>query len=67
MDKKRGALGLLIGLLMPLILVLGGAGLAGLGVMQGSLPLIVVGLVLTGAGVLWGVIMLDLANPFDLF
>lgn len=54
-------------LVMPLMLVLGGGGLAALGVMQGSLPLIVAGLVVAGAGVLWGVITLELANPFDLF
>lgn len=67
MEKKRGALGLLIVLLMPLLLVLGGAGLAAVGVTQGSLPLILAGLVVTGAGVLWGVITLELSNPFDLF
>ena len=58
---------MLVGLLMPLILVLAGAGLAALGIMQGSLALIVAGLVVAIAGVLWGVIMLDLTNPFDLF
>lgn len=67
MKKARGTVGYLIGLLMPLILVLGGAGLAALGVTQASLALIVTGLVVAAAGVLWGVIMLDLSNPFDLF
>jgi hypothetical protein len=67
MKKKRGIVGFLIGLLMPLILVLGGAGLAALGVMQGSLLLIVMGLVVAAAGVLWSVVVLDLTNPFDLF
>jgi len=65
MGKKRGFIGNLIGLLMPLILVLGGAGLAALGVVQGSLVLIVMGLVVVAAGVLWSVVVLDLANPFD--
>lgn len=67
MKKKRSALGILIGLLMPFILILGGAGLSALGIMQGSLWLIVTGLVLVAAGVLWAVVMVDLANPFDLF
>ncbi|MBL9002442.1 MAG: hypothetical protein JNK25_15030 [Phycisphaerae bacterium] len=52
---------------MPLILVLGGAGLAALGVTQGSLALIVAGLIVAAAGVLWGVITLELTNPFDWF
>jgi hypothetical protein len=56
-----------IGVLMPLILILAGAGLVVLGVTQGPLWLLVAGLVLVGAGVLWGVLMLDLSNPFDLF
>ncbi len=67
MKKKRGMIEFLIRLLMPLILILGGAGLVALGVMQGSLVLIVMGVVVAAAGVLWSVIMLDLTNPFDLF
>jgi hypothetical protein len=67
MRKRRGWVGSLIGLLMPLILILGGAGLVSLGVSQGSLVLMVMGAVIVLAGVLWGVIMMDLANPFDLF
>ena len=65
MGKKRGFIGYLTGLLMPLVLVLGGAGLAALGVVQGSLVLIVMGLVVVAAGVLWSVVVLDLTNPFD--
>jgi pantothenate kinase len=67
MKKSRGLIGIVIGVLMPLILILAGAGLAVLGVTQGPLWLLVAGLVLVGAGVLWGVLMLDLSNPFDLF
>ena len=67
MGKKRGSSGYLIGLLMPLILVLCGAGLAALGVVQGSLVLIVMGLVVVTAGVLWSVVALELTNPFDWF
>lgn len=67
MGKKRGLTGYLIGLLMPLILVLGGAGLAALGVVQGSLVLIVMGLVVVAVGVLWSVVVLELANPFEWF
>jgi hypothetical protein len=52
---------------MPLILVLCGAGLAALGVVQGSLVLIVMGLVVVAAGVLWSVVALELTNPFDWF
>ncbi len=59
--------GFLVGLLMPLVLVLGGAGLVALGVSIGSLWLCVAGLVVAAAGVLWGVITLELANPFDWF
>lgn len=67
MKKQRGALGVLVGLLMPLVLILGGAGLVALGVMETSLVLIVVGAVVAAAGVLWGVMMFELANPFDWF
>ena len=67
MGKKRGLTGYLIGLLMPLILVLGGAGLAALGVAQGSLVLIVMGLVVVAVGVLWSVVVLELTNPFEWF
>jgi len=67
MGKKRGSSGYLIGLLMPLILVLCGAGLAALGVVQGSLVLIVMGLVVVAAGVLWSVVALELTNPFEWF
>jgi len=67
MKKKRGMIEFLVRLLMPFILILGGAGLATLGVTQGSLAIIVAGLIVAAAGVLWGVIMLDLTNPFDLF
>ena len=67
MKKSRGLIGIVIGVLMPLILILAGAGLVVLGVTQGPLWLLVAGLVLVGAGVLWGVLMLDLSNPFDLF
>jgi hypothetical protein len=66
MDKKRGFVGYLIGLLMPLILVLGGAGLAALGVVQGSLVLIVMGLVVVAAGVLWSVVVLIFDEPVRL-
>lgn len=64
MKKRYGLVGLLIGLLMPVVLILGGAALAAVGVMQGSLFLIVTGLVVAAAGVLWGVVLLNLSNPF---
>jgi len=64
MKKRYGIVGFLIGLLMPVILISGGAALAAVGVMQASLFLIVTGLVVAAAGVLWGVVMLTLANPF---
>lgn len=51
---------------MPILLILGGAGLAALGLSQGSLVLMAMGAVVAASGVLWGVIMLDIANPFDL-
>jgi hypothetical protein len=34
---------------------------------QGSLVLIVMGLVVVAAGVLWSVVVLDLTNPLDWF
>lgn len=67
MDKKRGIVGFLVMLLMPLVLVLGGTGLAALGLTQSSLTLIVAGLIVAAAGVFWGAVMLDLTNPFEWF
>ncbi len=65
MKKPRGRS--LIVVLMPLLLVLGGVGLASLGLWQGSLVLMALGVLVAAAGVLWSVIVLDLANPFDWF
>ena len=65
MKKPRGRS--LIAVLMPLLLVLGGVGLASLGLWQGSLVLMALGVLVAAAGVLWSVIVLDLANPFDWF
>jgi hypothetical protein len=67
MKKQRRIIGSLVGLLMPLILVLGGAGLVALGLMQGSLALIATGVVVAVAGVLWALITLDWTSPFDFF
>lgn len=67
MKQRRGFVGHLVGLLMPLILILLGAGLAALGITQGWLVLLVTGGVVAAAGVLWGVIVLDVTNPFDWF
>ncbi len=65
MKKPRGRS--LIVVLMPLLLVLGGVGLASLGLWQGSLVLMALGVLVAAAGVLWSVIVLDLADPFDWF
>ena len=65
MKKPRGRS--LIVVLMPLLLVLGGVGLASIGLWQGSLVLMALGVLVAAAGVLWSVIVLDLANPFDWF
>ena len=67
MAGKERRIKLIVGLLFPFILVLGGAGLAALGLMQGWLVLIVIGLILVAAGVLWSVVVLDLTNPFEWF
>ncbi len=67
MAEKQGLIKLIVGLLFPFILVLGGAGLAVLGLMQGWLVLVLTGLIVVAAGVLWSVVVLDLANPFDWF
>ena len=70
MMKQRNPKSLLV-LLVPIALILGGAGLAALGVAWGSLALIVAGLVVAAAGVvwivLWSVLVLELSNPFDWF
>ena len=65
MKKPRGRS--LIVVLMPLLLVLGGVGLASIGLWQGSLVLMALGVLVAAAGVLWSVIVLDLADPFDWF
>ena len=65
MEKPRGRSLILV--LMPLLLILGGAGLALLGLWQGSLVLMAIGVVVAVVGVLWSVIVLDLANPFEWF
>lgn len=67
MKKSEGLAGNLIGLLMPLILVLGGAGLATAGLTQGSLLLIGAGIGVFLLGIAWAFVMLDLTNPFDWF
>ena len=67
MAEKQGLIRLIVGLLFPFILVLGGAGLATFGLTQGWLVLIVTGLIVAAAGVLWSVLVLDLTNPFDWF
>ena len=67
MAKRQGPLKLVVGLLTPLILVFGGAGLAALGLTQGWLVLVLAGLIVAAGGVLWSVVMLDLTNPFDWF
>ncbi len=67
MKKPKSIIRSAVWLLMPLLLVLGGAGLAALGLSRGSLVLMAMGAIIALSGVLWGVIMLDLANPFDLF
>jgi uncharacterized membrane protein len=65
--QKRGMFGFLIGLLMPHNFALGGAGLAAIGLTPGSLALTVEGLIVAAAGVLRGVITLDLTSPFYWF
>ena len=67
MAEKQGLIRLIVGLLFPFILVVGGAGVAALGLTQGWLVLIVTGLIVAAAGVLWSVMVLDLTNPFDWF
>lgn len=66
MKKARGILRSEVWLLMPLLLVLGGAGLAALGLRQGSLLLMAMGAIVALGGVLWAFVVLELANPFDL-
>lgn len=47
----------LVGLLMPLILIAGGAGLIGIGMTYEIVILVWVGLALIAAGLLWGMIL----------
>jgi len=67
MKKPKSIIRSAVWLLMPLLLVLGGAGLAALGLWQGWLLLMAMGAIVALGGVLWAAVMLDLANPFDLF
>lgn len=65
--KRSGPTRSLAVLLMPLVLLIAGAGIAVLGAAFGSLVVIVAGLAVGAAGALWAVVMLDLANPFEWF
>lgn len=67
MKNPRGLVGSVIAASMPLLLVLGGAGIASLGLWLGSPVLMALGAVVAVAGVVWGIIVLDLTNPFDWF
>ena len=52
----------LVGLLMPLILIAGGAGLIGIGMTYEIVILVWVGLALIAAGLLWGMILYFVAD-----
>jgi len=57
----------LISVLVPVILIFGGAGIVGLGFNMGNLPVMIVGGVLVLAGVLWGGFLLLWHGPLDWF
>lgn len=63
MSDQRGFVRFLVALLMPFVLVLAGAGLAALGFTQEWWWLFWTGLIVTGAGVLWGAILLLFHGP----
>jgi len=64
----RGILRFLIGLLMPVILIAAGAGLAGLGLDREWPVAVWAGLILIGVGVVWGLFLYfaaEAGSPFD--
>ncbi len=52
----------LLSLLMPVVLVLLGAGIGGVGLMQGWSWLVWAGLIVIGIGVLWGICLFVFAD-----
>ena len=67
MSIKSDIAKFLIAILLPVILVLVGAGIAALGIYLGVQILFFTGLIVVGAGVLWGVGLVLLHGPADLF
>lgn len=66
-SETRGFVRFLVALIAPFILVLGGAGLASLGFTNGWTILGVAGLIITGVGLLWGILMLIVTDAVSLF
>ena len=67
MSEKRGCLQFLIGILMPILLIVVGAALAALGFTQGWAFLVWTGLIVAGVGLLWGIVLVLMHGPTDLF
>jgi hypothetical protein len=66
MRELRGLVKFLVAVLAPILLVLGGAGLAALGVSTGWYVLLWTGLIIAGIGLIWGIVFLLLHGPTDL-
>lgn len=67
MSGKKEFTRFLVSVLAPFALIAIGAGMVGLGFTQEWNALIVPGLVVAGAGVVWGLILLLLNGPLDWF
>jgi len=64
-SDKRSFIAFLVALAAPFVLVLIGAGVAGVGFTQGWWIVGVAGLVIAAAGVVWGLIFLSLNGGLD--
>lgn len=65
MSEKRSFVRFLVTLIAPFVLIVVGAAMVGLGFSQGWSGLTVPGLVIAGAGVLWGGLVLLFNGPLD--
>lgn len=65
MSEKSGFAKFLLALLMPLVLILIGAGLIALGITMGWTFVFWTGLVVAAVGLLWGAFFLIVHGPLD--
>ena len=67
MSFLKGLLKFLLSLFMPVIVIAAGAGLAGLGLQQEWVWLVWAGLIVIGAGIVWGVLLWLWADSGSMF